>query len=241
MSILSDARILYHLAISPIRGTTHADRLESFYRGQATSYDSFRRRLLPGRSELIQLLDLPAGGSWFDMGGGTGTNLEFAGERLRDLAEVHLIDLCPSLLEVAAQRIRKSGWTNVTPVLDDAIQYTASGLADVITFSYSLTMIPDWFAAVDNAARLLKPGGHIGVVDFHVSRKYPKRGRSRQGWFTRSLLPVWFGCDNVFLSHDHLSYLEQRFRPIAVREGQTRIPWVPFVRAPYYLFIGRNE
>jgi S-adenosylmethionine-diacylgycerolhomoserine-N-methlytransferase len=55
MSILSDVRTLYHLALTPIRGQTHADRLESFYRGQATSYDAFRQRLLPGRDELMRL------------------------------------------------------------------------------------------------------------------------------------------------------------------------------------------
>ena len=31
-------------------------------------------------------------------------------------------------------------------------------------FSYTLSMIPDWFAALENARRLLKPGGTIGVV-----------------------------------------------------------------------------
>ena len=35
-------------------------------------------------------------------------------------------------------------------------------------------MIPDWFAAVDHAWRLLRPGGTIGVVDFYVGRKHPE-------------------------------------------------------------------
>jgi len=30
--------------------------------------------------------------------------------------------------------------------------------------------IPDWFLAIDNALRILKPGGIIAVVDFYVSR-----------------------------------------------------------------------
>ena len=241
MSILSEIRTLYHLTCTPIRGQTHADRLESFYRGQATSYDAFRQRLLPGRDELMRLLDLPAGGVWVDMGGGTGANLDFAAERLPTLSQVFLVDLCPSLLNVAEERICKSGWTNVSTVIDDATKFMPDQPADVVTFSYSLTMIPDWFAAIDLAARMLKPGGHIGVVDFHVSRKHPGRHRSRQGWLTRSLLPVWFASDNVNLSADHLPYLESRFRPIALKEERTRIPWVPFLQAPYYLFIGQKE
>ncbi len=63
---------------------------------------------------------------------------------------------------------------------------------------------------------------------------------AQHGWLTRSLLPLWFGSDNVFLSGDHLSYLMHRFRPIALREQKTRLPYLPFVRAPYYLFIGQK-
>src|SRR5262245_45459049 len=241
MQIAADIRTLYHLAFSPIRGTTHAARLQSFYRGQAGGYDAFRRRLLPGREELIRLLDFPESGVWFDVGGGTGANVESAGERLQRLARMHIVDLCPALLEIADRRIRLNGWTNVSTIFADAASFEAPAEADVVTFSYSLTMIPDWFAAIDHAWRTLKPGGVIGIVDFHISRKYAEAGRARHGWMTRSLLPLWFGCDNVYLSPDHLPYLERRFRPVAIQEGQTRFPWLPFVRVPYFLFVGHKE
>ena len=53
-------------------------------------------------------------------------------------------------------------------MLADATRFRPpEGAADVVTFSYSLTMIPDWFAALENAAAMLKPGGTIGVVDFY--------------------------------------------------------------------------
>jgi S-adenosylmethionine-diacylgycerolhomoserine-N-methlytransferase len=241
MQITADISTLYHLAFSPIRGTTHAARLQSFYRGQAAGYDAVRQRLLPGREELIRLLEFPEGGVWYDVGGGTGANLEFAGERLQRMARMHIVDLCPALLEIADRRIRQSGWKNVSTIFADAASFEAPQEADVVTFSYSLTMIPDWFAAVDHAWRTLKPGGLIGIVDFHVSRKYAEAGRARHGWMTRSLLPLWFGCDNVYLSPDHLPYLERRFRPVAIQEGRARLPWLPLVRVPYYLFIGHKE
>ena len=77
MTFASDLRILYHLALKPVRGKDHAARMESFYAGQAAGYDDFRRRLLKGRQELWNLIQPPAGGTWLDMGGGTGANLEF--------------------------------------------------------------------------------------------------------------------------------------------------------------------
>src|SRR2546426_399567 len=77
MSFASDLRILYHLALKPVRGKDHAARMENFYAGQAGAYDDFRKRLLKGRQELWNLIPPPAGGTWIDMGGGTGANLEY--------------------------------------------------------------------------------------------------------------------------------------------------------------------
>ena len=85
-----------------------------------------------------------------------------------------------SLLEIAKQRIAAKGWTNVETVEADATTFQPpAGPVDVVTFSYSLTMIPDWFAALENAVAIFKPGGTIGVVDFYVSRKYASDGASR--------------------------------------------------------------
>src|SRR5262245_30830148 len=77
MSLTSDLRVLYHLALKPVRGKDHAARMESFYSGQAGAYDDFRKRLLKGRQELWNLIPPPAGGTWLDMGGGTGANLDY--------------------------------------------------------------------------------------------------------------------------------------------------------------------
>ncbi len=174
MSFASDLKVLYHLALKPVKGHDHAARMESFYAGQAEAYDDFRRRLLQGREELWQQIDAPQGGIWVDMGGGTGGNVEFLGDRVARLGKFYVVDLATSLLKVAAERAQARGWHNVQAVEADATKFCpAEGAADVVSFSYSLTMIPDWFAAIDNALRILKPGGRIAVVDFYVSRKHP--------------------------------------------------------------------
>jgi len=241
MAILSDARVLYHLLLSPVRGDTHAARLESFYGGQAESYDGFRQRLLQGRAEMVQSLDLAEGAVWVDLGGGTAQNLEYAGERVARLARVYTVDLSPSLLDVARRRAADRGWHNVSVVEGDATTFTPDeGQADLVTFSYSLTMIPDWFAALENALRILRPGGRLGVVDFHVSRKYPDDGRVRHGWPARTLWPAWFALDNVFLSPDHLPWLCRHLQCEVCQERRARVPYVPFVRVPWYIFVGRR-
>lgn len=239
MGWASDLRILYHLTLKRVRGRTHADRLESFYRGQAEAYDDFRRRLLPGRAELHQALDWPSRGVWVDLGGGTGANLQAVGPRLAQLAKVYVVDLSPSLLDVARRRCRQHGWQNVALVQDDATRFLPpEGQVDVVTFSYSLTMIPDWFAAIEQAHRMLRPGGQLGVVDFYVSRKYPEESRRRHGPWTRGFWPLWFGRDNVFLSPDHLPYLCRRFQVLQLQEHRARLPYVPLARVPYYWLVG---
>jgi S-adenosylmethionine-diacylgycerolhomoserine-N-methlytransferase len=241
MGLLSDLRLLYHLTLKPIRGGTHAARLESFYRGQAQNYDAFRRRLLPGRDVLCSAIDAPRDGIWVDMGGGTGASLEYLGERLQHLSKVYVVDLSPSLLAVANARIAQHGWQRVQTVEADATVFRPEeGYADVVTFSYSLTMIPDWFAAVEHALSLLRVGGLLGVVDFYVARKHPVDGLVRHGWWTRHFWPAWFAADNVFLSPDHVPFLHRHLEVLHFEQRRAKVPYLPWVRAPYYTFVGRK-
>jgi len=240
-SWLRDFKTLYHLALSRVRGGSHEERLESFYAPQAENYDSFRSKLLHGRREMIETVEFPAGGTWVDLGAGTGSNADLLGERINTLGQAYLVDLCPALLEVSRKRIAERGWNNVQAVEADAttFQPETPGV-DVVTCSYSLTMIPNWFAAVENAWNLLKPGGVLGIVDFYVARKFPEETLKRHGWLTRNFWPFWFANDNVFLSPDHLPYVRSRFETVHLTENRGGVPFLPFVSVPHYIFIGRK-
>lgn len=235
----SDARVIWHLLAKPVRGKTHAERLESFYSGQADDYDDFRSRLLHGREELIDRLHFPAGGVWLDLGAGTGGNVLHAASRIRGLREVKLVDLSQSLLDVAEKRLENAGIENATCTLADVTCLDLpDDSVDLVTFSYSLTMIPDWFAAIESARRVLKPGGTIAVVDFYVSRKYPTDRHRRHGWFCRNFWQLWFASDNVFLSPDHAAMLHRNFNVKSFAERFGKVPYLPLLRAPHYLFVG---
>ena len=240
MGIASDLKMLYHIAFAKVSGDSHQERLEAFYHSQAEGYDAFRKRLLHGREEMLAALELPAGGRMLDMGGGTGANIETLGARREPLAGVTVVDLCPSLVETAKKRIAAKGWSNVDTALADVTTYQPpAGPVDVITFSYSLSMIPDWYKALGQAWALLKPGGQIGVVDFYISRKYPGPGMARHSALQRWFWPSWFGLDNVWPSPDHLPWLQGHFRQVKLIEGLGKVPYMP-VRAPYYVFVGRK-
>jgi S-adenosylmethionine-diacylgycerolhomoserine-N-methlytransferase len=242
MSLAADLRTLYHLALAPIRGSSHAERLESFYAPQAAAYDRFRERLLHGRQELFGSIPFASGNRWVDLGGGTAANLQYLGDRLAEIERVFVVDLSESLLAVARQRVADRGWQNVELVRADATRFEPpSGPVDVVSCSYSLTMMPDWFAAIDRAWEMLKPGGLIGVVDFFVSRKYAAEGTAQHGWWSRHFWPAWFGRDNVHLSADHLPYLQRRFTMMSLHQQRAPVPYLPGLRVPYYRFVGRKS
>ena len=133
-------------------------------------------------------------------------------------------------------------WSNVETIEADATTFQpAGGPVDVVTFSYSLTMIPDWFGAIENALAMLRPGGTIGVVDFYVSRKFPAGNLKKHRWLTRTFWPTWFGFDNVFPSPDHVPFLHRHFEPLLFEEHRAKVPYIPFLRTPYYVFVGRKR
>jgi S-adenosylmethionine-diacylgycerolhomoserine-N-methlytransferase len=236
-TLWSDARILWQLARGQRRGDTLEERLERFYGPQAERYDAFRERLLHGREELIRTLDLPLRGRIVELGAGTGRNLEFFGDRLAQLESVQIVDLCAPLLELA--RKRAQGHPNVLVTRGDACSWKPAEPVDAVIFSYALTMIPDWFRAVDNALSMLRPGGRLAVVDFYVSRHAPAPGLVRHGAFRRLFWPLWFAHDGVYLNPDHLPYLLTRCDCVFLEERFGDVPYLPAARIPYYLFVGR--
>lgn len=236
MPLADDARTLATLARGLTRGADHADALERFYRPQASQYDAFRERLLHGRRELVERLPCPEGGVVIELGAGTGRNLAFFGDRLKEAARVEVVDLCRPLLDVAAARWSTA--TNVHVVLADACRYRPPALADCVYLSYALTMIPDWRAAIENALSMLRPGGTLGVVDFYVSQQRPLPGLASHDWLTRHVWPAWFRHAGVRLSPHHLPELRQRVSVAHLEERRAPVPYLPLVRVPYFVLVG---
>jgi S-adenosylmethionine-diacylgycerolhomoserine-N-methlytransferase len=245
MSLAGDARVLLSMLRGQPKRGSHAERLAAFYGPQARQYDAFRERLLHGRAEMIDALAsaLAAGRGTLDgahvveLGGGTGRNLLFFGARLDRLGQVDLVDLCGPLLAEARLRFADRPSVHVTEA--DACTWQPDTPVDAVYFSYALTMIPDWRAALDNAIAMLKPGGVLGVVDFYVSAAKPAPGLVRHGPFARRFWPRWFAHDGVKPKPEHLDALRQRLPAHQLHEALAPVPYLPLLRVPYYRFIGR--
>lgn len=234
-----DTRVLWRLLRGQPSGGTHAERLEVFYGPQAVRYDVFREHLLRGRRQLIEDLHPPVDGRIVELGAGTGRNLLFFGERLNGFSRVDLVDLCPALLAEARKRTATEHNVEVTEA--DAVTWPPPEPVDLVYFSYSLSMIPDWRGAIDNAVAMLKPGGLLGVVDFYVSATQGGPGARRHGLFTRAFWPRWFGHHGVHLNPERLCYLMHVLPDHELVEETNAVPYLMGLRVPYYRFIGRRS
>lgn len=137
---------------------------------------------------------------------------------------VYLVDLSPSLCSVARDRFERLGWKNVKVICEDARsfkldrQHSSAGetlldekrstqRADLITMSYSLSMIPDYYSVLDSLSALLTENGIIGVADFYVQSEIDYQSRNYIGgeinrhcmWISRVFWRTWFEADRVSL------------------------------------------
>ena len=164
----------------------HARRMDAIYRGQRHIYDLTRKYYLLGRDRLIRELAPPPGGTVLEVGCGTARNLMAAARNWPE-ARCYGFDISAEMLGAARAAVRKAGLSaRVQLASGDATAWTGERLFgeakfDRIFLSYTLSMIPDWRAALDQAACALTPDGQLHIVDFGQQERLP--GQWRRGLF----------------------------------------------------------
>ena len=99
-----------------------------------------------------------------DVATGTG---DVALEIKRRCPEVEVTgsDFCPEMLEHAKRRGLER-----TMVADALAMPFEDGSFDVVTVAFGLRNMADWGAAVEEMRRVLRPGGHLLVLDFSLPK-----------------------------------------------------------------------
>ena len=233
----SDLRVLFQFLRGNRGGGDQAARLNDFYGPQAHAYDRFRERLLPGRRAFMEALPLNAGRRVIDFGAGTARHWLYVEDKLATLAHLDIVDLCTPLLDIA--RARFAATPQVRATLADATRWRASEPADVIIFSYSLSMMSEWRAVLANALAQLKPGGVLGMVDFcSLPAQPPAPLRPLSRW-NRWFWPRWFAHDGVWLRPEVLPALLSSGSTLALEQSLAALPYLPLARAPWFFWVGR--
>ena len=162
---------------------SNATRMDAIYARQRHFYDLTRKYYLLGRDRLIARLDVPAGGTVLEVGCGTGRNLIAVAKRYPS-AQLFGLDISEAMLTTARAKVAAAGFADrITLKQADATDFNPAALVghatfDRVFFSYTLSMIPDWQAAILQGARAT--GGALHLVDFGQQEGLP-------GWFKRGL------------------------------------------------------
>jgi S-adenosylmethionine-diacylgycerolhomoserine-N-methlytransferase len=118
-----------------------------------------------------------------EIGCGTGRNLVHAAKKY-PAATFYGIDVSTEMLTTAISAIARSELGGSVRVAHgDATSFDPAALFGIVAFdhvmiSYSLSMIPDWHAVLDNAVVHLKPGAQLHIVDFGHQERLPQIARA---------------------------------------------------------------
>jgi len=157
--------------------------VQTFYRYHAHIYDWTRWTILRGRKRAVARLQLRSDSDVLEVGCGTGLNFRYVLDQLDpERGRLVGVDFSPDMLRRARKRVAAHGWGNVELVEADATELDLKRRFDGILFAFSLTLIPDWRAALDRAKQHLKPGGRLVVLDFGQFKNWGPLGALMRGW-----------------------------------------------------------
>lgn len=185
-------------------------RMDRMYKFQRHFYDLTRKYYLLGRDRLIAEMRVNEGDHVLEIGCGTGRNLDILARKYPD-TKFYGLDASAEMLRNAEKKKESKALRNL--VLKRALAGEFSHLEtfnveepfNIVFFSYSISMIPEWEDALENSLINLKPGGHLYIVDFFDQRSMPV-------WF-RKPMQAWLRTFHVQFKPDlvpHLRRLEKK-------------------------------
>lgn len=114
----------------------------------------------------------------------------------------------------------------------------AVGTADIITMSYSYSMIPDKEQAIVNAKKLLKNDGLLAIADFFLKGNFddclPFLARNIR-YMESMFHKYWFAMDHVYLLSDEQldKVASDGLEEIWDNRFRGSVPFLPFLN-PYH-------
>jgi phosphatidylethanolamine/phosphatidyl-N-methylethanolamine N-methyltransferase len=146
------------------------DFVEGTYAKIAGIYDvMFGPILHPGRLRSVRRMNIQPGDRVLEVGVGTGINCALYPRH----CQVTGIDLSPSMLERARQRVSRKGLNHVRLMEMDAAHLKfADNSFDIVYAPYLVNCVSDPLSVVNEMKRVCKPGGKIVIVNhFRSSNK----------------------------------------------------------------------
>ena len=151
---------------------------QDYFADHASNWDELRRLHSPDQTvedALIEALGPGPLGQVLDIGTGTGRMAELFATRAE---RVIALDKSPAMLRVARARLQHFGGDKIEMVQGDFNALPlADGSMDTVLFHQVLHFAQNPAEALGEAARVLKSGGRIAIVDFAAHQREELRER----------------------------------------------------------------
>ncbi len=145
------------------------DAVRKTFTDWAPIYDATHAWTLPKRRAARLALDLRPGDRVLDLGCGTGLNFSHLRELVGERGQVVGVDLTPAMLDIARKMIAVHGWRNVEVREADAANLPFPDASfDKVIVSYALNIIPEYMKAIEEARRVLVPGGRFVALEMRA-------------------------------------------------------------------------
>jgi ubiquinone/menaquinone biosynthesis C-methylase UbiE len=178
-----------------------------------------------GLGEMRSALLADARGRVVEIGAGTGVNLDLYGDGIEDLT---LVEPDPHMGARLRERLAAGGGTapaRLVAAPAEAIPFDDDTF-DTAVATLVLCTIPDPVAAIDELARVLKPGGRLLFIE-HVRSEDPGRAR----WQDRLEKPWRFLADGCHCNRDTAAALRaSAFEVDQLEDG--KMPKAPAIVRP---------
>jgi SAM-dependent methyltransferase len=126
---------------------------------------------------MLDLADLRTGNRVLDVAAGTGDQTLLAAQRVGPSGYVLATDISTSMLNAAADAVRRVGLMNVeTRVMDGENLDLDADSFDAVISRMGLQNFPDPSKALRGMRRVVKPGGKVAALVFSTAEKNPLLG-----------------------------------------------------------------
>jgi ArsR family transcriptional regulator len=155
------------------------DDSQAFFAGAAAEWDRLRNELYGREFDAAAMLALlPSDYVVADLGCGTGA---VAARLATAVKQVIAVDNSPAMLKAAKRRVGDAANVDLRRGELDALPID-DATCDAATLILALTYVPEPAAVLCEAARVLKPGGKLVIVDLLPHDKDDFRRRMGQQW-----------------------------------------------------------